>query len=337
VKLPAEDPSADVFSQGTVDEQLVARSFGLPVPEQLLQQAVHASERPRRALVLSGGGARGAYEIGVVKAILEKGVEFDLAFGTSIGGINATFIAQGSFDRLEDLWSSMRATDIFRMPTFSQLRHIMIGHRWGLLDNSPLEQMLYRELKLNPFLNSRTKVGLLTTDLCTLQTKITTTDEINSLPHLVDVLMAASAVPILFPARDLNGEGMWIDSALVRNTPIETAINMGAREIYTVLVQAENDGSCPTNLMQVLTRCADILLYASARDGIRVVAEYNKALANYPALDMQKYKLGLKVFQPRDQVNLHLLDVSPAGSRSLIRQGYEEAMEMLERDQVDDF
>jgi NTE family protein len=309
VKLPAEEPIGEVFAKVAVEEQ--------------------QPEKPCRALVLSGGGARGAYEIGVVKAILETGVEFDFVFGTSIGGINAAFIAQGSFNRLEDLWSSMKATDIFRMPTLTQLRHMIIGHRWGLLDNSPLEQLLYRELKLERFLSSALKVGLLTTDLCTLQTKITTTDEIESLPQLVDVLMAGSAVPILFPARDLNGEGMWIDSALVRNTPIETAINMGAREIYTVLVQAENDGTCPTNLLQVLTRCADILLYASARDGIRVVTEYNKALANHPDLDPSRYRLGLKVFQPRDQVNQHLLDVTPAGSRALIRQGYEDAMRTL--------
>jgi NTE family protein len=313
VKLPAEEPTGEVFAKVAVDEQL--------------------PEKPRRALVLSGGGARGAYEIGVVKAILETGVEFDFVYGTSIGGINAAFIAQGSFSRLEDLWSTMKATDIFRMPTFSQLRHMIIGHRWGLLDNSPLEQLLYHELKLDKFLSSALKVGLLTTDLCTLQTKITTTDEIESLPQLVDVLMAASAVPILFPARDLNGEGMWIDSALVRNTPIETAINLGAREIYTVLVQAENDGTCPTNLLQVLTRCADILLYASARDGIRVVTEYNKALANHPELNKSQYRLGLKVFQPRNQVNQHLLDVTPAGSRALIRQGYEEAMQTLSMDE----
>ncbi|HEY9682334.1 MAG TPA: patatin-like phospholipase family protein [Oculatellaceae cyanobacterium] len=310
MKLPTDEPQSDVFAQVALDER--------------------SPERPRRALVLSGGGARGAYEIGVVKAILERGVHFDLAFGTSIGGINAAFIAQGSFARLEDLWSSMKATDVFRMPTFSQLRHMVIGHRWGLLDTSPLEQLLFRELKLDRFLASAMKVGFLTTDLCTLETKITTTDEIDSLPHLVDVLMAASAVPILFPARDLNGEGMWIDSGLVRNTPIETAINMGAQEIYTVLVQAENDGSCPTNLMQVLTRCADILLYASARDGIRIVNEYNKALINHPSLNLENQRLGLKVFQPRDQVAQHLLDISPQGSRALIRQGYEDAQKQLD-------
>jgi hypothetical protein len=123
---------------------------------------------------------------------------------------------------------------------------------------------------------------------------------------------------------------MWIDSALVRNTPIETAINMGAQEIYTVLVQAENDGTCPNNIIQVLTRISDILLYASARDGIRIVQEYNKAITHFSAPETSQLPLGLKVFQPKDQVTLNLLDVSPGSSRALIMQGYEEAMQQLE-------
>jgi NTE family protein len=290
------------------------------------QQDQHSPDRPKRALVLSGGGARGAYEVGVVKALLEQGLEFDLAFGTSVGGINAAFIAQGNFERLEHLWINLKATDVFKMPTFSQIRHVLGGLRHGLFDTAPLERTLYKELKLDRFKESKTKVGFLTTDLCTLQTKVITSDEIESLPHLVDVLMAASAIPILFPTRGFNGEGMWIDSGLVRNTPIQTAINMGAREIYTVMVQNENDGICPSNILQVLTRCADILLYASARDGIRTVQEYNKLIKNNASPEVLQYKLGLKVFQPRSQINMNMLDISPQNSKMLMRLGYEDAV-----------
>ncbi len=292
------------------------------------------ADRPKRALVLSGGGARGAYEVGVVKALAERGIEFDFAFGTSVGGINAAFIAQGNLERLEYLWCTIAATDIFRMPSLHQMRHMISGSRWGLLDTAPLEKILYQELKLDRFIGSKTKVGFLTTDLCTLRTKITTTEEIQSLPHLVDVLMAASAIPILFPAREFDGQGMWIDSGLVRNTPIQTAINMGAREIYIVLVQAENDGACPTNIVQVLARCADILLYASARDGIRLVKEYNRIIANNSKPEWSQHKLGLKVFQPRDHLTPNMLDFTPAQSRHLIKQGYEDALEQL-ADQAD--
>lgn len=283
----------------------------------------------KRALVLSGGGSRGAYEVGVVKALVEHGLEFDLAFGTSIGGINAAFIAQDKIKRLEELWSSISATDIFRFPSFTQIRHILTGSRWGLLDTSPLEKMLYRELELSRFKQSRTQVGLLSTDLCTLHTKLTTTSEIESLPHLVDVLMAASAIPVLFPARNLNGGGFWIDAGLVRNTPIQTAINMGAQEIYIVLVQAEHDGACPTNIMQVLARCADMLLYASARDGIKQVKEYNRMIDSEGTPDMLQHRIDLKVFQPGGEVTSTLLDINPGQSKILLRLGYEDAVKQL--------
>ena len=63
-------------------------------------------DRPKRALVLSGGGGRGAYQVGVLKALTELGIDFDVAFGTSVGGINAAFYAQGKLKRLEEIWCS---------------------------------------------------------------------------------------------------------------------------------------------------------------------------------------------------------------------------------------
>jgi NTE family protein len=296
--------------------------------EQAPSKASHTN-RPLRALVLSGGGARGAYEIGVLKALSEAKVHFDIAFGTSIGGINATFLAQGKLDRLEELWCSIRATDIFRLPTIDQFKHLLIGLRWGLLDTSPLESLLYREIDLDLFKASRTKVGLLTTDLCTLETKLITSDDITSVHQLVDTLMASSALPILFPARHLDGEGFWVDAGLVRNTPIQAAINMGAKEIHIVLLQAEGDTACPTNIVQVLTRISDILLYASARDGITMIRHYNSALKTISADVAKEERLTMKVFQPANRVNFTLLDINPAQSKLLIAQGYEEAMRAL--------
>lgn len=178
------------------------------------------------------------------------------------------------------------------------------------------------------------QVGFLTTDLCTLQTRVVTSDEIESLPDLVDVLMASSAIPIIFPSRNLNGEGMWMDSGLIRNTPIQTAINMGCKEIYTVLVQADNDGSCPTNILQVFTRCADILLYASAKDGIKLVQEYNKMIDENANPDALQHKLGLKVFQPDANVTLDMLDIKPKSSKYLMAQGYQDALRQLAEQKI---
>src|SRR3990167_4947769 len=146
--------------------------------------------RPRRALVLPGGGGRGAYQIGVAKALKEQGIEFDLAFGTSIGGLNAALIAQGNMARLEELWCNIRVKDIFRLPSAQQVSHMVLGHKLGLLDTAPLEDLLRREIDFQKLKASPTKVGLFTTDLCSLETRLITIDDIMSTSELTDVLMA---------------------------------------------------------------------------------------------------------------------------------------------------
>lgn len=290
-------------------------------------------ERPKRALVLSGGGARGAYQVGVLKALFSMDIKFDVMFGTSVGGINTAFVAQNKFDRLEEIWRNIKPTDVFRFPSLGKLREVLIENRLGflggLLDTTPLEELLDREMDVNQLKANKAKVGFVTTNLCTLETRLVTGDDIESRRQLVDILMASAALPILFPARTLNGDGFWIDGGLVRNTPMQAAINMGAKDIYVVIVQAENDGTCPTNIMQVISRCADILLYASARDGIRLVNQYNKVIETQSPESAAGHKVSVKVFQPRNEVNYTVLDINAQRSRELIRQGYDESMYML--------
>ena len=61
----------------------------------------------KTAFVLSGGGSRGAYEIGVWKALKELGVEIDMVFGTSVGAINGAMVAQDEPELAEKLWKQM--------------------------------------------------------------------------------------------------------------------------------------------------------------------------------------------------------------------------------------
>lgn len=98
-----------------------------------------------------------------------------------------------------------------------------------------------------------------------------------------------------------------------------------------MLVEAETDGVCPSNMMQVLARCADILLYASARDGIRLVHEYNKLVLSgqFDDAEADIEPLIIKVFQPSDKVNTGILGIDPLRSLRLIEQGYFEAMSLL--------
>ena len=64
-------------------------------------------------LALEGGGAKGAFHIGAVKALLENGYEFDGVVGTSIGAFNGALISQGDFEKAYDLWINMEPSMLF--------------------------------------------------------------------------------------------------------------------------------------------------------------------------------------------------------------------------------
>lgn len=322
---------------------------GSEQPKPLESTSSPAAAPVVRALVLSGGGARGAYEVGVAKALLERGIHFDYVFGTSVGAINATGIAQGSIDQLEKLWTSTRAKELFRFPSGSQLRRMIFGQRLGFLDASALEEILKREIDFEKLKASKTRAGFITTDLCSLETRLITSDEIESKEDLVDILMASSALPLLFPPRQIKGEGLWIDGGLVRNTPIHYAIRLGAREIFAVLVEPSTKGECPTSIVELLTRSVEIMLDASARSGIAAVHQYNRGLTLKSANGngngntnessdgngsgnggnrnaIVDGEVMLRIIKPRRPIVGSLLDVDPIASRYLIHLGYEDTI-----------
>jgi len=284
---------------------------------------------PVRALVLPGGGGRGAYQVGVAKALLEQGIVFDYAFGTSIGGLNAALIAQGDIARLEELWCSIRAKDIYHLPSPNTIGQMVLGHHLGILDTHPLEEVIRKEVSLHKLKESHTKFGVCTTDLCSLQTSFITTDDIISTSELVDVLMATCALPMAFPPRQLHGSGLWVDGGLVRNTPMHAALERGADEIYMVLLHPEQINVCPANMFEVIARCLDIVLDASARKEIQSAELYNRLIADGNIESRGRKMVSIKVFQPHRQVSTTLLEIDPHRSRQLVNQGYAEAMEHL--------
>ncbi|PWU21205.1 MAG: patatin family protein [Bdellovibrio sp.] len=155
-----------------------------------------------KALVLSGGGARGAYQVGVLKALAEIAIElnikkpFSIYTGISAGAINAAFLAQGADDfparveKLVKLWSGIRSDEIFRSDVmslgkigFQWMGELSLGgwmgstHGKSLLDTSPLYHLIERNIdfgRLQGLVDQGELVALALTAL-NYQTSVTTT------------------------------------------------------------------------------------------------------------------------------------------------------------------
>lgn len=280
---------------------------------------------------MPGGGGRGAYQVGVAKALLQAGIKFDMAFGTSIGALNAAFIAQGDLQRLENIWGTLKAWDIFKLPSAQQLGRMMLGHKLGMLDTGPLEELLRKEADLRRIKASSMKVRLVTTDLCSLETRMINLEDVTTTSELIDVLMATAAVPIAFPPRQLHGHGLWVDGGLVKNTPLRAAIDHGAEEIFMVLLHPEKVNVCPSNMWQLIARCLDVVLDASAHKELELAQLYNRLIEEGASEAQGMRSVRLNVIQPSKPVDINLLEIDPERSRQLIRQGYNDAMAHLEQ------
>jgi len=229
------------------------------------------------ALILSGGGARGAFEAGVATALYEQ-EHFDLICGTSIGALNGAALAQDQPELLRDTWREIAARNVLRLDPrleswrrfFSDLRKVRLAHAascigklripapssiTGLLDWAPIrgiiEPRYFFERLKHPFM-----VG--TTDLThgigsafyafpgdPERAASFAAAEPNAYPmtadNFIDTICASAAVPGAFPPVTIDiparGPTAFVDGCIANNTPIRQAIDAGATRLTMIFMQ----------------------------------------------------------------------------------------------------
>ncbi|HJV28378.1 MAG TPA: patatin-like phospholipase family protein [Aromatoleum sp.] len=227
----------------------------------------------KAALVLTGGGARAAYQVGVLSAIREirgrrSGNPFPILCGTSAGGINAAALAVDAADfglavrRLVHIWRDFHVDQVYR----SDPRALFAtGARWGsalmfgwavrqtprsLLDNAPLRQLLMRVLDFSRIQKSiegghlhavsvaacgySSGESLAFFEAAPEAEPWRRTQRLGVATKLnVDHLLATSAIPFVFPAVRINRE--WFgDGSMRQLAPVSPAIHLGADRILVV-------------------------------------------------------------------------------------------------------
>lgn len=226
----------------------------------------------RLGLVLPGGGARGAYQVGVLKAIAELLPDdrnpFPILVGTSVGCINAAAIACHAHDfktsvrRLVALWSDLHAADVYKTDIASVSAY---GMRWLLsltlgglgvanprsfLDNAPLERLLRRELDFTRIEDAIRGGALhaigITASTYNRGSAITFMQAADEVPEWrrtrregvrcrigVEHLMASVALPFVFPAQCVGAE-YFGDGSLRLTSPLSPAIHLGADRVLVI-------------------------------------------------------------------------------------------------------
>jgi NTE family protein len=232
-----------------------------------------SASRPLTALVLTGGGARAAYQVGVMRAlshILPRGCPnpFPIVCGTSAGAINATALASSAADfhravrRLLLVWKHFHAGQIYRSDAPGVLA---TGLRWlaallvgglgqqnpiSLLDNAPLQKLLKDLLQLDG-IQASIDVGALralavTVSGYTSGQSVTFFQGVEGLPGWqrarrvglaapigIEHLMASSSLPFIFPAVRIHRE-YFGDGSMRQIAPVSPALHLGADRVLVI-------------------------------------------------------------------------------------------------------
>lgn len=198
------------------------------------------------ALVLGGGGAKGAYEVGAIAALDELGIKAGSVFGTSVGALHAAMYAQGSMDAAAALWDNIRLSDVVSEESLAIADDAenIFDHPEKLLefitryaqkkgvDVSPLMDILHKLIDEDKIRRSSVHLGIVTTRFPSLAMVEKRLEEMET-GSLIDWLMASASCFPIFPMKQVGGD-RYIDGGFCDNTPVEMAVRSGARDIVAI-------------------------------------------------------------------------------------------------------
>lgn len=253
------------------------------------------------ALVLSGGGAHGAVEVGLHRALVELGIPFDFIVGSSIGAVNGALIAAGlTPEEIERRWRALRTRDV-------------VGSRWqpvrllwgapSVYGNQRLRSLLRSMLPVHRFQDLKFPLTIVATDFETGESVVLDKGD------LIEAILASTAVPGLFPPIPRGGQTL-VDGGVSNNFPIDVAAERGAERVIGILCH------CPESprswgLVSVLGQSFSLALRAHFRCDFR----------------FYQNRLDLWILDPCPRACLPLFDFDQAWT--LIEPAYHHALAQL--------
>jgi NTE family protein len=284
----------------------------------------------RRALVLSGGGAKGAYQAGVLQRWMrEERRDYDLMCGVSVGALNILKVAAIPLgnpvcvaDKLCEVWNNIDDTSIFRKwKYFGRYAALLRGKR-SIYDATPLIELIKSEFDHEKILASgrQIRVG----SVCINTGEQYFADETH--PNLDDWALASASYPIFMEPVEIDGKS-WIDGGVKVVTPIDEALRWGADEIDVILANSNDHRPhwMSTHKLAAIPsmaiRCIDLMI-----DRIAIADLRTAGLMNDLVMMVDKYReVRIRIQRPSTHLIDNPLSFSNDDVKRMMRIGYEDA------------
>lgn len=279
----------------------------------------------KTALVISGGGSKGAFAIGAIEHLMELGIEFDIFVGTSTGALIAPMLATDHFETVKHIYQNVHTKDLLK-------RHWWITMPWrrSIYSTRGLKNIIDRLLTpgiysdlLSLELREDKLVLICTTNLNTGGTHYWSPHDAPNREAYVDCLLASCNQPGLMPPVKLRGNEWHVDGGVKEIAPIQAAIDAGATNIYAIVLDVDRPSYIPDEykrIPQILLRALDLMFYEIRENDISIVEEECcKAICERK----------LVLIRPEESLMTDGLTFVPEQMQSMMRTGYEQAKEVM--------
>ncbi|MDD3341333.1 MAG: patatin-like phospholipase family protein [Bacilli bacterium] len=254
----------------------------------------------KRAIVLSGGGGKGAYQIGVWKALRKMHISYDIVTGTSVGALNGAYMVQKDYIKALIVWKQMNFGQVYNkvvagdVNTIEGMKEVASMYAKGIIvdggmDIHNLEMLVEKTFNEKKFRKSNIDFGLVTVNLSEFKPIELTKKEIPK-GKVKDYLMASATCYPVFKKKEI-GEKTYIDGGMYDNLPVNLAIKMGAEEIIAVdlkavgIKQKVKDTSVKVTTISPRNRIQSFLVFDKAASNRAIHLGYNDTMKTFHKLD----------------------------------------------------
>jgi NTE family protein len=288
----------------------------------------------RRALVLSGGGSKGAWQVGALKALAESdSCHWDSIHGVSVGAINAAFLAMHTpleqvlaIERLVGIWNNITSTEQIYKPWLPfKLNYISSMFKGSLNTGSPLKTLVENCWNQEKLVESGVKLTVGAVSVTT--GKYSVIDQTN--PKIFDYVLASSHLPMVFEPMNIDDE-VWVDGGIRHQIPIIEALKEDPDEIDVILTS-------PLGAINRTSRTENNQLISAPKVAIRTVDILIDQIYESDCYDVLRVmngdgrmkKIKVRLFAPAVQPSEDSMDFSERIIKPAIAMGYEEVKKAL--------
>ena len=287
----------------------------------------------KTALVLSGGGAKGAFQVGAEKYLREElGYSWDVIAGVSVGALNGTMLAMEKYDRLEAIWRTISNEKVYsgKLNIFTFIR-LYLG-ALSIYSNDPLASIVEKEIQPEKIVKEL-RIG--TVSLTSGRYTVYGGDN----PHIKKAVLASTVVPIVWPPQYVSPEcQLVVDGSLRRFSPIGDVLDADPDEVVVINCYPKHPPPLtepPRNILDVALRALDIssagIIYSDIHEfldinnNVREAVDHGVTLHNVKGKPYKEYKS--LIIEPPEHLGW-VLDFSKESVTNGMQMGWDRAKEV---------